>query len=106
MHATASFVDAHTLELNFGQGLGTRVVTTDRVMIAVGTGATHDPSMPLDGECIYSSDDILQMHEVPQNSLISSRRHWMRYASIFAALGVRVTVVNNRPRLLPSSMPR
>jgi NAD(P) transhydrogenase len=102
VHATASFVDAHTLELNFGQGLGTRVVTTDRVMIAVGTGATHDPSMPLDGECIYSSDDILQMHEVPQTlTVIGAGVIGCEYASIFAALGVRVTVVDKRPRLLP-----
>ena len=102
VHATASFVDAHTLDLNFGQGLGTRVVTTDRVMIAVGTGATHDPSMPLDGECIYSSDDILQMHEVPQTlTVIGAGVIGCEYASIFAALGVRVTVVDKRPRLLP-----
>jgi NAD(P) transhydrogenase len=102
VHATASFVDAHHVNLNFGERGGIRSVNADRVVVAVGTAATRDPSMPIDGECIYSSDDILQMHDLPQTlTVIGAGVIGCEYASIFAALGVRVTVVDKRPRLLP-----
>jgi NAD(P) transhydrogenase len=102
VHATASFVDPHNVNLNFGERGGIRSVNADRVVVAVGTAATRDPSMPIDGECIYSSDDILQMHDLPQTlTVIGAGVIGCEYASIFAALGVRVTVVDKRPRLLP-----
>jgi NAD(P) transhydrogenase len=102
VHAAASFENAHSLNLFFGEGLGTRSVTTNKVIIAVGTEATRDPSMPMDGECIYSSDDILQMRDLPQTlTVIGAGVIGCEYASIFAALGVRVTLVDKRPRLLP-----
>jgi len=102
VHAAASFNDAHSLNLNFGEGHGARVVTTDKVVVAVGTGATRDPSMPMDGQSVYSSDDILQLQELPQTlTVIGAGVIGCEYASIFAALGVRVTIVDKRPRLLP-----
>jgi len=100
--AEASFRDAHTLILNFGEGRGMRVVTTENVAIAVGTESTRDQNMPLDGKCIYPSDDILQMEELPHTlTVIGAGVIGCEYASIFAALGVRVTVIDKRPRLLP-----
>jgi NAD(P) transhydrogenase len=102
VHGVASFVDPHTLTLNFGEGRGQRIVTTRFVVIATGTEATHDPQMPLDGSCVYSSDDILRMEHLPQTlTVIGAGVIGCEYASMFAALGVRVTVVDKRPRLLP-----
>ncbi|HXZ87089.1 MAG TPA: Si-specific NAD(P)(+) transhydrogenase [Candidatus Binataceae bacterium] len=101
-HAAAAFIDAHSLNLSFGEGRGARLVTTDKVIVAVGTEATRDPSMPMDGQSVYSSDDILQLRELPQSlTVIGAGVIGCEYASIFAALGVRVTVVDKRPRLLP-----
>jgi NAD(P) transhydrogenase len=100
--AEASFHDSHTLILNFGVGKGMRVVTTDKVVVAVGTEATRDQNMPLDGKCVYSSDDILQMEDLPHTLMvIGAGVIGCEYASIFAALGVRVTIIDKRPRLLP-----
>jgi NAD(P) transhydrogenase len=100
--AEASFRDSHTLVLNFGEGKGMRVVTAENVVVAVGTESTRDQNMPLDGKCIYSSDDILQMEELPHTlTVIGAGVIGCEYASIFAALGVRVTVIDKRPRLLP-----
>ena len=102
VHGAASFVDPHTLTLNFGEGRGQRVVTARFIVIATGTEATHDPQMPLDGSCVYSSDDILRMEHLPQTlTVIGAGVIGCEYASMFAALGVRVTVVDKRPRLLP-----
>jgi NAD(P) transhydrogenase len=102
MHADASFVDAHTLRLLSPEGGAERIVTVDKVVIAVGTEAAIDPRMPLDGNCVFSSDDILQMKELPSSlAVIGAGVIGCEYASIFAALGVKVTMIEKRPRLLP-----
>jgi len=101
-HAQASFQDAHTISLNLGNGGGSRQVTTDKVLLAVGTEAVRDPRMPLDGQCVFSSDDILLMDGLPQTlTVIGAGVIGCEYASMFAALGVRVTVIDKRARLLP-----
>jgi NAD(P) transhydrogenase len=102
VHADACFLDPHTLTLNFGEGRGQRQVTTQFILIATGTEATRDPYMPIDGDCVFSSDDILRMTGLPQTlTVIGAGVIGCEYASMFAALGVRVTVIDKRPRLLP-----
>ena len=101
-HAEAAFVDPHTIQLRFSDRAGERTVTSDKVVIAVGTEAARDPRMPLDGNCVFSSDDILQLKDLPGSlAVIGAGVIGCEYASIFAALGVRVTVVEKQPRLLP-----
>jgi NAD(P) transhydrogenase len=101
-HGEASFVDAHTLRLRFQERSGGRIVTTDKVVIAVGTEAVRDPRMPLDGNCVFSSDDILQLKDLPRSlAVIGGGVIGCEYASIFAALGVKVTVIEKGSRLLP-----
>jgi NAD(P) transhydrogenase len=101
-HGEAAFEDPHTVRLNFGNGAGSRTITTDKVLLAVGTEAVRDPRMPLDGRCVFSADDILNMDGLPQSlSVIGAGVIGCEYASMFAALGVRVTVIEKRPRLLP-----
>ncbi len=59
-------------------------------MIAVGTEAARDPRMPLDGNCVFSSDDILQLKDLPGSlAVIGAGVIGCEYASIFAALGVQ-----------------
>ncbi|HVN28383.1 MAG TPA: Si-specific NAD(P)(+) transhydrogenase [Candidatus Binataceae bacterium] len=101
-HAEAAFIDAHTLQLRFSDRAGERIVSTDKIVISVGTEAARDPRMPLDGNCVFSSDDILQLKDLPGSlAVIGAGVIGCEYASIFAALGVRVTVVEKQPRLLP-----
>jgi len=102
VHAEASFIDQHTLNLSFGVERGSRLVTTDKVVIAVGTEAARDGNIMVDGRYVFSSDDILEMKDLPQTlTVIGAGVIGCEYASIFAALGVRVTVIDKRPRLLP-----
>ncbi len=101
-HAEASFVDAHTLRLLYPEHAGERIITTDKAVIAVGTEAARDPRMALDGNCVFSSDDILQLKDLPSSlAVIGAGVIGCEYASIFAALGVRVTMIEKSPRLLP-----
>ncbi len=100
--ATASFVDAHTLRLDMTEGSGQRNITAANVVIATGTEATRDDHIPFDGKCVLTSDDILKMDELPRTlTVIGAGVVGCEYASMFAALGVRVTLVDRRPRLLP-----
>jgi NAD(P) transhydrogenase len=101
VNATARFADSHTLELDHASGHVQQRVSAERTVIAVGTEAVRDLRMPMDGHSVFSSDDILGIEQLPRTLLvIGAGVIGCEYASMFAALGVRVTLVDMRPRLL------
>jgi NAD(P) transhydrogenase len=100
--AEASFVDPHTIRLADVLGHGHRDVTAAYIVIATGTNATKDPHIPFDEQRIFISDDILRLDRLPRTlTVVGAGVIGCEYASIFAALGVRVTLIDKRPRLLP-----
>ncbi|MCC7358168.1 MAG: Si-specific NAD(P)(+) transhydrogenase [Anaerolineales bacterium] len=100
--ATGAFVDAHTVRLSSLDDHGYRDVTAANIIIAVGTYATQDAHIPFDGRRIFISDDILHLDQLPRSlTIVGAGVIGCEYASLFAALGVRVTLVDTRPRLLP-----
>jgi NAD(P) transhydrogenase len=100
--ATASLVDPHRVLLDYVDGSGQRTVSAEFIAIAVGTEATRDDHIPFDGRSIITSDDILSMDELPRTlAVVGAGVIGCEYASMFAALGVRVTLVDRRERLLP-----
>src|SRR5271154_6135650 len=102
MHAEASIVDPHTVRLTFKDRAGEQILSTDKIVIAVGTQAAHDPRMPMDKRCVFSADDILEMKELPASLIvIGAGVIGCEYASMFAALGIKVTMVERATRLLP-----
>lgn len=99
--ATGSFLGPHQLLLEFADRT-TRTVTARYIVIAVGTEATQDPHIPFDGRNIFTSDDILALDRLPRTlTVVGAGVIGCEYASMFAALGVRVTLIDKRPRLLP-----
>jgi NAD(P) transhydrogenase len=102
INAEASFIDPHTVRLNFIDQHGYRDVTAAYIVIAVGTTATKDPQIPFDGCRIFTSDEILSLDQLPRTlTVVGAGVIGCEYASIFAALGIRVTLIDMRPRLLP-----
>jgi NAD(P) transhydrogenase len=100
--AEASFVDANTVRLKYVDGRGWRDVTAAHVVIATGTTATKSDRIPLDGKRIFLSDDLLQLDHLPRTlTVVGAGVIGLEYASIFATLGVRVTIIDKRRRLLP-----
>src|SRR5215211_5933802 len=100
--AEASFLDANTVRLKSIDQHGWRDVTTANVVIATGTTATKSEHIPFDGRRIFISDDLLQLDHLPRTlAVVGAGVIGLEYASIFAALGVRVTVIDKRRRLLP-----
>ena len=100
--AEASFVDPHTVALNDVGSRSQRDVTADCIVIACGSIATRDSHIPFDGQRIFISDELLQLEHLPRSlAVIGAGVVGLEYASIFAALGVRVTLIDKRPSLLP-----
>ncbi len=100
--ANAAFADPHTLRLDLIDGSTSRTVSAAKIVIATGTETTRDSHVPFDGKRIFTSDDILHLDELPRSlAVVGAGVVGCEYASILAALGVRVTLVDQRNRLLP-----
>jgi NAD(P) transhydrogenase len=95
----ASFKDAHTIHVT-----GDHVqedLRADYVVIATGTSPTRPPDVPFDDANIITSDELLLMSDLPRSILIvGGGVIGTEYASMLAALGVRVTLIEGRSRLL------
>ena len=82
-------------------GHGRQTATGARVVLATGTTATRDDSVEFDGRRILTSDDAVSLDRLPRTLVvIGAGVIGLEYASMFAALGVRVTLLDKRPRLL------
>ena len=102
LEGSARFIDAHTIEMSAASGAGTRQLTAARVVIACGTEAARDDHTPFDGQRIFTSDDILGLRFLPRSIIVvGAGVIGIEYATMFAALGVRVTIIDKRNVLLP-----
>ena len=100
--AEASFAGPDTVRLDYVDGSASRTVKARKIVIAAGTETTRDPHIPFDGNRIFTSDDILHLDRLPRTlAVVGAGVIGCEYASIFAALGVRVTLIDKRGRLLP-----
>ncbi len=97
----ASFLDPHTLRITVPGG-GAQSIGADVVLLATGTRPFHPPHVPFDHARVYDSDSILMLDRVPRSlAILGGGVAGCEYASIFAALGVHVHVVDSKERLLP-----
>ncbi|NJC95779.1 MAG: Si-specific NAD(P)(+) transhydrogenase [Anaerolineales bacterium] len=100
--AEASFVDRNTVRLKYVSEGGWRDVSAEYIIIATGTSATRTENIPFDGRRIFVSDDLLHLDHLPRTlAVVGAGVIGLEYAAIFAALGVRVTIIDKRRRLLP-----
>ncbi len=95
----ASFQDPHTLLVRSEEG--SRSVTADRILIAVGTTPAPPPGVSVDRDVIVTSDDLVQLRRLPRKmAVVGGGVIGIEYASMFAALEIDVTLVDKRERLL------
>jgi NAD(P) transhydrogenase len=100
--ANAAFADPHTLRLDLIDGSTSRTIGAGTIVIATGTETTRSSHVPFDGKRIFTSDDILHLDELPRSiAVVGAGVIGCEYASILAALGIRVTLVDQRNQLLP-----
>jgi NAD(P) transhydrogenase len=78
-----------------------RAVNAEKFVIAVGTRPARPSTVDFDGRTVVDSDQILDMDHVPPSMVVvGAGVIGIEYASMFAALGTKVTVVERRDRML------
>jgi NAD(P) transhydrogenase len=97
---TARFTGPNSVAVGTGDGTE-REATAEKFVIAVGTRPARPSTVDFDGRTVVDSDQILDMDHVPPSMVVvGAGVIGIEYASMFAALGTKVTVVERRDRML------
>ena len=100
--AEAHFAGPHQVHVDYIDGRGEREVTARFIVIASGTTPARPPEITFDDRRVLDSDGILALSSIPRTmAVVGAGVVGLEYASMFAMLGVRVTLIDARPRLLP-----
>lgn len=95
----ASFQDPHTVTVMSADGC--RAVSAANILIAVGTIPALPPGASIEPDLVVTSDELLQLTCLPRRlAVVGAGVIGLEYASMFAALGVEVTVVDKREKPL------
>ncbi len=99
LHGAASFSDANSVHVE-GERVSERV-TFENALVAVGTVPARPTNIPFDGQNVLTSDEIPKLSYLPRSMIVvGGGVIGTEYASMLARLGVRVTLVEGRPRIL------
>jgi NAD(P) transhydrogenase len=97
----ASFVDADTVAITAADGRR-QVVDAGAIVIATGSRPARPAAIEFDEESIIDSDGILNLAHIPQSLVVvGAGVIGLEYASMFAAVGTKVTIIDARRELLP-----
>lgn len=100
VHGRAHFVDPHTVAVEQIHGQH-RLLQAGIVVIATGSRPRTPPEVPIDHEHVLDSDSILSMAYLPKSLVVlGGGVIASEYATIFAALGVQVTMIDRADRPL------
>jgi NAD(P) transhydrogenase len=73
----------------------------ETILIATGSSPFRAPQIPFDDVCIYDSDTVLDLDRIPKTmAVVGAGVIGCEYASIFAALGIKMTLIDGRTELL------
>jgi len=99
VHGIAHFLDPHQLRVEGPQGDTT--LEAAQIVIAVGTRPATSDKVPVNGKTIINSDQILGLDALPKSLIVvGGGVIGVEYTCMFAVLGVRVTLIEKRNRLL------
>jgi NAD(P) transhydrogenase len=99
LEGEARFIDPHTIEIKSEDG--SQLVRASHVLVACGTRPAHSDDIPIDGKRIFDSDQVHTLEEVPRDLIVvGAGIIGLEYASMFATLGVKVTLLDQRPVLV------
>lgn len=95
----ARFTGPHTLRV---EGEGDAVELEARnVLVACGTRPAQPADIPVDGEKVFLTDQLVSLKELPRELIVvGAGVIGLEYASMFAAMGIRCTVLDQRPKVL------
>jgi len=99
LNGLASFTGPNGLRVSGVRGQAD--YQAEKVIIATGTKPASSPLVPFNNRNIINSDQILQMPQIPKTMIVvGGGVIGVEYTCMFATLGVRVTLIEKRPRLL------
>ncbi|HYK31785.1 MAG TPA: Si-specific NAD(P)(+) transhydrogenase [Streptosporangiaceae bacterium] len=99
MTGTGYFVDPHVVEVD--DGSRTQRLSGESIVIATGTRPARPSTVAFDERTVIDSDGIVHLQAVPRSMVVAGAGViGIEYASMFAALGTKVTVVEQRDRML------
>ena len=99
MYGTARFTDPTHVQVVSSRGEVTYSAGT--IVLAPGTRPALSPKVPLNGRTIINSDQVLDMPCIPKTLIVvGGGVIGVEYTCMFATLGVRVILIEKRPRLL------
>ena len=101
VHGRASFDDPHTVRVQRGERQPDLLLNADVVLIATGSVPSRPRNISFDDPRLYDSDTILRMEQMPRSiAVVGAGVIGCEYTTIFAALGLEVTLIDGRDRLL------
>src|SRR5687767_8042304 len=100
IHGEASLKDRYTVHVKSSKSA--KDISGEIILIATGSSPRHPPEFTFDHELIFDSDSILDMDHIPKTmAVVGGGVIGTEYASIFTALGIHVTLVEPRGRIVP-----
>lgn len=100
IHGRGVITDPHTVIVSDEAG-NNRLIKGSVIIISTGTKPFHPDHINFDNKFIYDGETILDLDTLPRSlTIIGGGVIGCEYASIFAHIGVKVTIVDNRDRLL------
>lgn len=101
VRGSARFIDDHTISVDRIGDEEPLIARGEFIIIATGSRPRNPPEIPFDGERIVDSRSILDMTNIPSSMIIlGGGVIGSEYATIFAALGVKVILLDKGARLL------
>jgi NAD(P) transhydrogenase len=95
----ASFLSPTKVQVTSGRG--SSEIEAETIVVATGTKPAASSKVPINARTIINSDQVLEMQSLPRTLIVvGGGVIGVEYTCMFAALGVRVTLIEKRPRLL------
>src|SRR5262245_17635629 len=99
IQGSARFLDQHTIGVT--TDLGETSISAEKILIACGTRPARDPMIPFDGQTVVDAGELEHLIDIPKELIVvGAGVIGIEYASMCAALGIRVTIIEQRPEML------
>lgn len=99
IQGSAQFLDPHTIQVTNESGEVS--LAAENILIACGTRPARNPMIPFDGKTIIDSGEMEMLTNIPKELIVvGAGVIGIEYASMYAALESRVTVIEQRPEML------
>lgn len=94
-------VDNETIEIETLQGK--EIIQGDNIVIATGSEPAIIPTFNIDGKNVLTSDDALNLREIPKDIvIIGAGAIGIEFATFYSTFGTKVTIVEMMPQVVPT----